>query len=329
MQMELLNLLRCPQTGQTLHPDGDPDSGWLISDDGRHRYPVRAGIPRFVSASNYAENFGMEWNKFARTQLDSHSGHPVSAGRFWTTTGWTPEELKDRWVLDAGCGSGRFAEIALQAGANVVAIDYSSAVDSASANLGHFPNFHALQADICQLPFAPAAFDYVYCLGVLQHCPDVRRALAALPVLLTLGGRLVVDVYPRTWITCVTPKYWLRPLTRQLRPETLFRIVQKWTPRMLRLSATLRRLPLGRVTHRLIPVASHVLDLPLNSEQVQEWALLDTFDMFSPKYDRPQRARTLRTWLAETDLSEIEVLRLGHLVGRARKAAPAEVEPCR
>ena len=72
----------------------------------------------------------MQWNYFSKTQLDSHSGFPISSDRFWKATGWKPEHLKDQWVLDIGCGSGRFAEIALKAGAKLVALDYSNAVES-------------------------------------------------------------------------------------------------------------------------------------------------------------------------------------------------------
>ena len=125
MKPEPLNNLRCPLTGQTLisepnmtvkAEDGDIESGWLVSQDGRNRYPIRNGIPRFVLKSNYADNFGMQWNHFAKTQLDSHSGHPISTERFWKATGWNPDDLRDRWILDVGCGSGRFAEVALSAG---------------------------------------------------------------------------------------------------------------------------------------------------------------------------------------------------------------------
>ncbi len=48
-------------------------SGWLVTADGRQRYPVRDFIPRFAPESNYADNFGLQWNKFRQTQLDSHS----------------------------------------------------------------------------------------------------------------------------------------------------------------------------------------------------------------------------------------------------------------
>jgi SAM-dependent methyltransferase len=198
MQHHLLERLHCPASGQPLLQDREGLDGWLVSADGHHRYPVRGGIPRFVPQSNYADNFGMQWNHFAKTQLDSHSGHTISADRFWKATGWNPAEMKDKWVLDVGCGSGRFAEVALAAGAHVVALDYSSAVDACAANLGHHPRFHVVQGDIYALPFAPASFDFVYSLGVLQHTPDVARAFAALPPMLAGGGDFA-------WITTSTP----------------------------------------------------------------------------------------------------------------------------
>ena len=61
--------------------------------------------------------------------MDSYSGQSISSDRFWMATGWTKEEVEGKWILDVGCGSGRFAEVALEAGAKVIAIDYSSAVD--------------------------------------------------------------------------------------------------------------------------------------------------------------------------------------------------------
>ena len=94
MQTELLEILRCPQTGRRLvleqpeYRDERIHSGWLVSESGAHRYPIRDFIPRFVPESNYADNFGMQWNKFRQTQLDSYSGHPISANRFWKATGW-------------------------------------------------------------------------------------------------------------------------------------------------------------------------------------------------------------------------------------------------
>ena len=196
MQIELLEILRCPKTGQKLvaknceYIENQIISGMLVSEGGKNEYPIRQYIPRFVPETNYADNFGMQWNMFSKTQLDSNSGHSISSDRFWQATGWAPTDLKGKWVLDAGCGAGRFAEVALKAGANVVALDYSSAVDACFANLKQYPNLHVVQGDIYALPFQKEAFPFVYSLGVLQHTPQVTKSFESLPPMVSKGGKL-------------------------------------------------------------------------------------------------------------------------------------------
>ncbi len=106
----------------------------------------------------------MQWNTFSKTQLDSHSGHPISANRFWEATGWKPSDLAGQRVLDVGCGAGRFAEVALEAGAEVVALDYSNAVDACYENLGRSERLLVVQGDVYSLPFRKGDFAFVYSL---------------------------------------------------------------------------------------------------------------------------------------------------------------------
>lgn len=326
MQIDLLKLLRCPQTGARLelqsaeYEDGRVKAGWLVSLGGPQRYAVRKFIPRFVTESNYADNFGMQWNLFRQTQLDSYSGHPISADRFWKATAWKPGELSGQWVLDCGCGAGRFAEVALGAGAKVVALDYSGAVDACYANLKHHPNLHVVQGDIYALPFVRDFFPFVYSLGVLQHTPDVAKAVLALPPLAAKKGMLCVDFYERNWKSKLLPKYWLRPLTKRMPRVRLFELLQRWVPRLLPVSMGLGDIPIaGLFLKRLVPVANYKGILPLSNKQLQEWALLDTFDWLAPEFDNPQTATTVRDWLQQAGLEEIEVLKAVHLVGRGRK----------
>ena len=328
MKAALLERLRCPASGQPLHlvhPEGmgtEIGGGWLVSQDGRYRYPIRTSVPRFVPPSNYADSFGMQWNRFSRTQLDSHSGQPISARRFWAATGWNAADLAGRWVLDVGCGAGRFAEVALEAGANVVALDYSNAVDVCQANLGHHPNLHVIQGDIYSMPLASASFAFVYSLGVLQHTPDVGRAFAALPPMVQPGGRLCVDFYEKSWKSLLLPKYWLRPITTRIPRARLLMAVQFAVPALLPLSRALARVPvIGRQLKRVVPVANYFGELPLTEQQQMEWSMLDTFDWFSPEFDQPQNWRTIRIWLENTGMADVEVLKAGHLVGRGRKPA--------
>lgn len=325
MKLELVEILRCPNSGQSLHLASEPTSeieeGYLVSKDGAYRYPIHKGIPRFVPSSNYADNFGMQWNYFAKTQLDSHSGHSITAERFWHATGWSVGELDGRWVLDAGCGSGRFAEIALSSGANVVALDYSSAVDACWSNLKGHPKLHVVQGNIYELPFAQESFDFVYSLGVLQHTPDVAQAFAALPPMVRRGGKICVDYYEKSLVREVLePKYWLRPFTTKMEKQKLFELIKAIVPILLPVSRTVGKVPLaGRVLKRMIPVANYDGVYPLNEKQLYEWSLLDTFDWFSPMYDKPQNRAVVKSWMEKSKLSDIEVLKARHLVARGKK----------
>lgn len=281
------------------------------------------GVPRFVPAENYAANFGFQWNRFRRTQLDSCSGVPISRDRFVRETGWTREQLQGKRVLDAGCGAGRFAEIALALGATVVAIDYSSAVDACRANHPS-ENLLVVQADIYALPFEPASFDFVYSLGVIQHTPDVERAVKALVAPLKPGGTLVIDVYRKHWKGWLHPRMWLRPITTRVDASRLFHTVERAAPALMRISNAVGAIPIvGPQLRRLVPVANYTGLLPLSDTQLQEWAVLDTFDWLAPTFDRPQTADTMERWFLEAGLADVEVFKSDHLTARGRKPAAA------
>jgi SAM-dependent methyltransferase len=326
MKPILVSCLRCPKCAADLWlsdptmVEAEIDKGSLDCAGCSSRFPIIGGIPRFVRTENYAESFGYQWNRFRETQLDSHSGRHISRERFLKATGWKPESLSGKTLLDAGCGAGRFTEIALSLGATVFAVDYSRAVEACQANFPAHPNLHVIQANIYSLPFPEDCFDAVYCLGVLQHTPDPRRAFLALPRHLKPGGRIAVDIYQGGWRKALSAKYWLRPVTVRLPQENLFRVVERSMPVLMGLSRGASRIPVvGRFARRMLPVANYEGKYGLDRRQLQEWAVLDTFDMLSPQYDRPQTPRTLHRWTHEAGLQEIEIGKFGHLVARGRK----------
>src|SRR3954470_15618611 len=108
MNRDLLTILACPQchAGLSLdvgrEADSEIESGILRCSRCAAAYPIVRGVPRFVPAENYSSNFGLQWNRFRRTQLDSATGLPISRTRFFAESGWTPDELRGRSVLDAG-----------------------------------------------------------------------------------------------------------------------------------------------------------------------------------------------------------------------------------
>ena len=323
MKKEYIELLVCPETGENLkfvQKNNNKDNGYLVNESNTHEYQVVNSIPRFVPLSNYADNFGMQWNNFPKTQLDSYSGQSISSDRFWGSTNWPKESMKNKLVLDIGCGSGRFSEIALSSGAIVVGIDYSNAVDACWNNLKSNPNFFVIQADIYNLPFSENSFDYIYSLGVLQHTPDVKKAFDALPKLLKNNGEICVDFYEKSFKSSLLPKYWLRPFTKNIDNKKLFKWLKLVVPYLLNLSIFLSYVPLlGKYLRRLVPVANYKGIHPLNKKQIKEWALLDTNDWLSTAYDNPQNSRTIYRWMEEAELKNIEVLKVSHLVGRGKR----------
>jgi len=285
--------------------DGEAaSSGWLRCSSCGEAFQILDGIPRFVPPANYANSFGYQWNLHRKAQLDSQTGMPISRERLFLVTGW-PEDLRGQIVLEAGLGAGRFTEILVQTGATIFSFDYSSAVDANRANNGAAKNLCLFQADIFRIPLPQRSFDRVLCLGVLQHTPDPKRALFSLACCVTPGGELVVDVYAKRLTALLPWKYLLRPITKRMDQKTLHSLVEHAVDWFLPFAARLRH-SVGRIGPRLLPIVeySHLgLPAPLN----REWAILDTFDMYSPAHDHPQTGATVRNWLCEAGFEDISV----------------------
>jgi SAM-dependent methyltransferase len=100
-------------------------------------------------------------------------------------------------VLEAGCGVG--AQTVTLAGrspgARFTSVDVSAAslaeAERRVADAG-FTNVTFRQADIFDLPFAPASFDHVFVCFVLEHLAQPVEALIALKRLLRPGGTITV-----------------------------------------------------------------------------------------------------------------------------------------
>lgn len=314
---DLENFLICPETGSELKYN---EKTQCFYNKDKKTFPIRNHIVDFVELDDYSESFGMQWNIFNKTQLDSHTGHKITHDRFWNATSWNPDEIKDKWVLDLGCGQGRFAEIALEAGAKVIAVDYSSSVDAAYLNLSRFNNLFILKADINNLPLKRNSFEYVYSIGVIQHTPNVKETFFSVADMVRPGGKICVDVYYKRLRTMMHGKYLLRPFTKKMERERLLSLISKLMPTALKISQLFGSIPLlGKILKRLIPIADYTGIYPLRKDELLNWAILDTFDMLSPAYDNPQTSKTFKKWFIEKSFINIEVLHIHHLVGRAQK----------
>ncbi|MFB3814210.1 MAG: methyltransferase domain-containing protein [Terriglobales bacterium] len=342
-----MRILACPRCLAPLvcevrerDAEGEVLAGDLICNRCAQRFPILRGIPRFVAAENYAASFGLQWNEFRLEQIDSANHTGLSAQRFYSETGWTPEWMAGKWLMDAGCGAGRFVEVASRSSAQVVAVDLSDAVDAARQTLAypHLPkagrcgtsrkNVHFVQASLFELPFRRESFDGCYCLGVLQHTPDPARAVKEIAKVVAPGGRLAFTVYERRPWTRWCGKYLVRPITTRVKRERLLRAIKLLMPLLFPVTEVLFRVPyLGRVFRFAIPVANYVDKPELSFRQRYRWAILDTFDALSPAHDLPQTQAELEAALAEASVGSVRRLPGPALtmVGEKRGAAAARV----
>ena len=108
--------------------------------------------------------------------------------------------LRDKPVLDVGCGGGILSESMARAGARVLGVDLSQAVLDVA-------ELHALEGKITVDYRAiaaeelaqerPAAFDLVTCMEMLEHVPDPAASVKALAALVKPGGDVIVSTINR------------------------------------------------------------------------------------------------------------------------------------
>jgi SAM-dependent methyltransferase len=312
MREKLLEVLAEPVTGAKLsldvtkHEGAHILEGSLRSEQTGKSYPIVRGIPRFVSSDNYAHSFGTQWNKFRAVQIDSETLISHSRARFDDETGWPQDSLEGKWVLDAGCGAGRFAEIAAERGAELVALDYSSAVDAARATLARFPNADVVQGSILEPPLRAASVNFAYCIGVVQHTPDRNAAITQVVRTVAPGGAYCFTIYARQPWTKLNAKYLVRPITKRLPEHVLLSAIERSMPVLFPLTDVLFRVPVfGKVAKFAIPVANYPGDKLSGREQRYREAVLDTFDMLAPAFDEPMTAGEVEAALRRADVRSI------------------------
>jgi len=279
-----------PRNGQPLSFSGDH-----LSDTSGNNFPVIKGVPRIAELDNYSESFGFQWNKFSKTQLDREfDGQDLSRRRFFAETRWDQEDLSGEDILEVGSGAGRFSKVVLEhTKGDLYSVDYSDAVTANyKSNAAIAPErFHVFQASIYELPFPDNSFDRVFCFGVLQHTPDFDASIKALVDKAMPGGEIVVDFYPiKGWWTKIHAKYMLRMFTTKMSHDALLRMIDKNADWLIRTSKLFDKIGLGVIT-RFLPLVDlkTIPSAGLTDAQFREWVVLDTFDMFSPEHDHPQR----------------------------------------
>ncbi len=108
--------------------------------------------------------------------------------------------LKEKRVIDVGCGGGLLSEGMAALGARVTGIDLSEKA-LAIARLHLFESGQAIDYRLISAEAmadeAPSSFDLVTCLEMLEHVPDPASTVAACARLVRPGGQIFLSTINR------------------------------------------------------------------------------------------------------------------------------------
>lgn len=128
-----------------------------------------------VTATGYDCWFDAPWGRYA-FDVESRALRRAVSG-------------SNRRVVDAGCGTGRFALDLEGAGAEVVALDHDAGMLAVAASRLSGP---CLLGDVARLPLRDASVDVAVAVTVLEFVSDPAAALGELARVTRPGGRIVV-----------------------------------------------------------------------------------------------------------------------------------------
>lgn len=262
-----------------------------------------------TSEQHYADSFGTQWAKYRNVQIDRYNGTNISYRHLEMFTQGDINALRDKTILEIGSGAGRFTDHLVDIGNTVITVDPTAIFSNAALGV---PNLIPVRADLFDVPVNRERVDVVFCRGVTQHTVSTRRAIKRLFDYVKPGGLVLFDVYHFKWFTPFVTKYWVRPFVRNIPAQKFIPLAEKWVPRLLRFKSNyvvpvLPKNKLGiNIANQIVPIADYTRVAALRSPQAQiEWSVLDTVDMYTPRYDRPMTWSGIMRTLSEVGARRI------------------------
>jgi SAM-dependent methyltransferase len=291
----LAQILVCPSCSGVL---GD-ESERYVCRNCRKEFPVKGGIPRFLPAlSQDEQQVKRGFNVAYEHYRDSRYLHftPALIDQWLQDVKLPKEFFKDKLVLDAGCGSGRWTYAMASLGARVIAVDLTdSGVAAAHAATASMDNVAVVQASLYQLPFKPESFDFVVSWGVMHHTPNTKAAFDRVAPMTKRGGMFYAMVYERhnpwkfMWTDMI--RRWLHRFPEPQRYDLCRRLIIK------------NRFLYSLLSHHIICAPYPQSGDPLEVSTIQ----YGLYDAYTPMYNYLHTREEVAAWFKEHQFDQLEL----------------------
>jgi ubiquinone/menaquinone biosynthesis C-methylase UbiE/uncharacterized protein YbaR (Trm112 family) len=241
--------------------------------------------------------FGFQWHHFE--DMDSGLNYED-----WMSNAVEHKTyFKDKLSLEIGSGAGGHTLKTLDYGAEVIATDLSHAIDITHKKTKHYKKAHSLQCDLYAIPFKEKSFDFVYCLGVLQHLPNPKEGFIEMSKFVKENGAYFTNLYSNTRKSQLliedTLRFFITPFPNPIILffahifNTLDHILQIWPYKIFKKIDPLSFLFLNRTK--------------IYSELGFRKSLDDWFDRLSAPIIKRYSKEDMESWYKETNYKDILV----------------------
>lgn len=143
-------------------------------------------------------SFSNEWEYFTENKMQTTWGITLEERfeRFLYENEIEESQIKDKLILDAGCGNGTHTENIANHGGLIVGIDYSTSVYIAEKRRKN-ENVLFVRGDLQNPPFPMETFDIVFSNGVIHHTPDTLVTFKSIIPIVKSRGSFYVWLYNR------------------------------------------------------------------------------------------------------------------------------------
>lgn len=253
------------------------------------------------------DRFSFAWQKFAKKEV--RNGWYKDSFSYLK---FIPKEIymgNDKLGLDVGCGSGADMINISQYGAKIIGLDLSDSIRNTYENVKNLRNISIVQADVYNLPFQDAKFDFVYSFGVLHHLYAPEQGFRRLVSKTKKDGFVIIYVYEDFSERSALERFLLKIV------NSLRIITTKMSPRLLYLFSIIVSpfillfcsIPY-QLLNRLKVTKKFAEKIPYRHTNNLECIVSDLYDRFSPPIENRYKKEDIEGWFRRAYLEDIRII---------------------